>query len=77
MKNHHSGIEPTPIGRRTILQRTGFGLGAFALAEMLQGEQASAASVDPLAPRIAAFCGEGQERDLPAHGGCSQSLGPV
>ena len=27
---------PTPVGRRTILQRTGFGLGAFALSQLLQ-----------------------------------------
>lgn len=31
-------ITPTPIGRRTLLQRTGFGLGAFALSQMLQNE---------------------------------------
>ncbi len=32
---------PTPLGRRTLLQRSGFGMGAFVLAQML-GEETSA-----------------------------------
>jgi len=40
-------LVPTPIGRRTLLQRSGFGLGAFALAQMLQRES----SAGPLAAR--------------------------
>ncbi len=41
---------PTPIGRRTLLQRTGFGMGAFALSQMLSDESEGAASgPDPLA----------------------------
>lgn len=49
-------ITPTPIGRRTLFQRAGFGLGAFALSQMLQDESAAAtASVDPLAPRATHF----------------------
>ncbi len=43
-------ITPTPIGRRTLLQKTGFGLGAFALSQMLQ-EEASAVTANPLDPR--------------------------
>lgn len=35
-------IQLTPIGRRTLLQRTGFGLGAFALTDLLQGTNVSA-----------------------------------
>ena len=42
---------PTPIGRRTLLQRTGFGLGGFALAQML-GDEAAAG---PLTPRQTHF----------------------
>jgi hypothetical protein len=49
-------ITPTPIGRRTLLQRTGFGLGAFALSQMLQDEaSASTARSDPMAARPAHF----------------------
>ena len=42
---------PTPLGRRTLLQRTGFGLGAFALSQML-GDQTSAG---PMTPKSAHF----------------------
>lgn len=35
-------LESTPIGRRALLQKGGLGLGAFALAEMLQRETVSA-----------------------------------
>ena len=31
-------MEPTPLGRRALLQKTGFGMGAFALSQLLQGE---------------------------------------
>lgn len=48
-------ITPTPIGRRTLLQRTGFGLGAYALSQMLQGDSAAAAATDPLAAKPAHF----------------------
>ena len=49
-------IIPTPIGRRTLLQRTGFGLGAFALSQLLQQDTvAMAAQSDPLAPRGSHF----------------------
>ena len=37
-------ITPTPVGRRTLLQRTGFGLGAFALSQMLQDQAAAVTS---------------------------------
>ena len=47
-------VTPTPIGRRTLLQRTGFGLGAFALSQMLS-EDVSAAGRDPLAVRPSHF----------------------
>lgn len=40
-------LQPTPIGRRTLLQRSGFGLGAVALTQLLQGESSAA----PLAAR--------------------------
>lgn len=38
---------PTAIGRRTLLQRTGFGLGGFALAQLLCDDTAAG----PLSPR--------------------------
>ncbi len=37
-------VLPTPIGRRTLLHRTGFGLGAFALSQMLQQESGAGPS---------------------------------
>jgi hypothetical protein len=43
---------PTPVGRRTLLQRTGFGLGAFALSQLLHDESDAAGSgQNPLAPK--------------------------
>ena len=44
-------MELTSLGRRTLFQRCGFGLGAFALAEML-GEKRQVAAVDTLAGAI-------------------------
>jgi hypothetical protein len=44
---------PTPLGRRTLFQRTGFGLGAFALAQML-GEEASAGPMAAKSPHFPA-----------------------
>jgi hypothetical protein len=45
-------VTPTPLGRRTLLQRTGFGLGALVLAEMLAREAGAAGSrPDPLSRR--------------------------
>lgn len=44
----------TPLGRRTLLQRTGFGLGAFALSQLLQDDHAfgiTPSDRDPLAAR--------------------------
>ena len=35
---------PTALGRRTLLQRTGFGMGAAALSQLLDGESACAAN---------------------------------
>lgn len=37
-------LELTPVGRRALFQRAGFGLGGFALAEMLGRDQAVAAT---------------------------------
>jgi hypothetical protein len=49
-------ITPTPIGRRTLLQRSGFGLGAFALSQMLQDDAGAAtAKTGPLAPHDSHF----------------------
>ena len=42
-------ITPTSIGRRTLLQRTGFGMGAFALSQLLQSETATAGASQSLA----------------------------
>lgn len=51
-----ASLFPTSLGRRTLLQRTGFGLGAFALAEMLQRESVGAATRgDALAARSPHF----------------------
>ena len=51
-------ITPTPLGRRTLLQRSGFGLGAFALAQLLQKESgASPLTDDPLSPKPPHFRG--------------------
>jgi hypothetical protein len=45
-------ITPTSLGRRTLLQRTGFGLGAFALAQLLQDEAGAVTSQSSvLAPK--------------------------
>jgi hypothetical protein len=41
----------TSIGRRALLQRTGFGLGAFALSQMFQEDDADAARISPLAAK--------------------------
>ena len=50
-------LTPTSIGRRTLLQRTGFGLGAFALSQMLQQDASGATATpeNPLAPKVAHF----------------------
>lgn len=49
-------ILPTPIGRRTLLQRSGFGLGAFALSQMLQDDLGAAQPrTDALSPRSPHF----------------------
>ncbi|MEM7559436.1 MAG: DUF1501 domain-containing protein [Planctomycetota bacterium] len=37
-QNEQPSLELTPFARRTLLQRTGFGMGAFALSQMLQNE---------------------------------------
>ncbi len=46
-------ITPTSLGRRALLQQTGFGLGAFALSQLLQSESiaGSASSKGTLAAR--------------------------
>jgi hypothetical protein len=44
-------LQPTFLGRRALLQRTGFGLGAIALANLLHDESAAALRSDPLAPQ--------------------------
>ena len=44
-------ITPTPIGRRTLLQRTGFGLGAFALSQLFQQDAVSFEGNNPLHAR--------------------------
>lgn len=49
-------LNPTPLGRRTLLQRTGFGLGAFALSQLLQSENQASAS-DAMQPRPTHFPG--------------------
>ncbi|MEZ6119609.1 MAG: DUF1501 domain-containing protein [Pirellulaceae bacterium] len=41
-ETQHPAIQPTPIGRRTLLQRTGFGLGAFALTDLFQADHSRA-----------------------------------
>lgn len=48
-------LEPTPLGRRTLLQRTGFGMGAFALSQLLQAETQAAPSAGPMSPRPTHF----------------------
>ena len=45
-----ANVIPTAMGRRTLFQRAGFGMGAFALSQMLQ-QESSAATMDPLAAR--------------------------
>ena len=44
---------PTPLGRRALLQRTGFGLGAFALSQLL-AEESSASPLTAKSPHFAA-----------------------
>lgn len=53
-------IEITPLARRTLLQRTGFGMGAFALSQLLSDEsQASPSERDnPLAVQTPHFPGK-------------------
>ncbi len=46
------------LTRRHFLGKTANGLGAIALASMLKGSLAGAASVDPLAPRLPHFAGK-------------------
>jgi len=46
------------LTRRHFLGKTANGLGAIALASMLKGSLAGAASVDPLAPRLPHFSGK-------------------
>lgn len=41
-ETQHQAIQPTSIGRRTLLQRTGFGLGAFALTDLFQADHSPA-----------------------------------
>ena len=43
MHQYETFLQPTDIGRRTLLQRTGFGMGAFALSQLLGNDSASAA----------------------------------
>ncbi|MDA9856780.1 DUF1501 domain-containing protein [Rubripirellula sp.] len=51
--NHSNPLIPTAIGRRTLLQRAGFGIGGMALAEMLNGDATTASdrAVGPMAVR--------------------------
>ena len=52
MTTNRGPIDMTPIGRRTLFQRTGFGLGAFALSQLLQEDLGAApARTHALAPR--------------------------
>lgn len=45
-------LTATPIGRRTLFQRTGYGLGGFALASLLQADtSAQAAGLSHFSPR--------------------------
>jgi hypothetical protein len=49
-------ITPTALGRRTLFQRAGFGLGAFALSQMLNQDTSPAfAASAALSPRAAHF----------------------
>ena len=57
--------QPKQVARRWFLRDCALGLGAMA-ASQLQG-----ANVNPLAPT------EGEERDLPLHGGGAESSGIV
>lgn len=51
-----NNITPTPIGRRTMLQRTGFGLGAFALSQLFQQDSVAANRIEePLAVKPTHF----------------------
>jgi len=55
--NDSTPLIPTPMGRRALLQRTGFGIGGLALAQLLSGETDAApkSSPGPLAPRAPHF----------------------
>ncbi len=58
--------------RRELLQRTGMGMGAVALAGLLGDTSAlqadmSASSVNPLAPKAAAFSRQSQARVASVH----------
>lgn len=49
-------LTPTPIGRRTLLQQSGFGMGAFALSQMLrQDSQAASRGQNALAVKPSHF----------------------
>ncbi|NND99969.1 MAG: DUF1501 domain-containing protein, partial [Pirellulaceae bacterium] len=49
-------IVPSPLGRRTLLQRTGFGMGAFALSQLLaQESNAHSMNPNPLAEKATHF----------------------
>lgn len=39
LQDNKSSLQPTRLGRRALFQRAGFGLGAFALAEMMGGSR--------------------------------------
>lgn len=56
MRHPSIPLEMTPVGRRALFQRAGFGLGGFALAEML-GQENSLGSTDgkPLAAKSPHF----------------------
>ena len=57
METSHCGRYQRAFSRRELLQKAGGGLGLFALAELLGGQEASAAAgrTDPLAPRAPHF----------------------
>ncbi|MGB7343965.1 MAG: DUF1501 domain-containing protein, partial [Pirellulaceae bacterium] len=44
-------VFPTPLGRRALLQRAGFGMGAFALSQMMQQDASATTGRNPLAQR--------------------------
>ncbi|MGI9474055.1 MAG: DUF1501 domain-containing protein, partial [Rubripirellula sp.] len=48
-------VTPTPIGRRALFQKTGFGLGAFALSQLLNEDSTAAPRESALTARSPHF----------------------